>query len=115
MVLHWHGGEHTHRSSKRMRVGKNRWTIPEDTLSPDPRVGASNARSADCTLSQSCRQTDRTRNGWTEERVRSFRGHHDVAVSSSRRMGRAGRNNARGGGANDRRHDNDGAAYAPAW
>jgi DNA invertase Pin-like site-specific DNA recombinase len=80
MVLHWHGGEHTPLKFKANEVGKNRWTIPEDTLSlirelarqmPDRQIAR--------LLNRVGKPTGRG-NGWTEERVRSFRGHHDIAV-----------------------------------
>src|SRR5215475_2293000 len=80
MVLHWRGGDHTPLKLKANAVGKNRWTIPEDTLSlirelarqmPDPQIAR--------LLNRAGKPTGRG-NGWTEERVRSFRGHHDIAV-----------------------------------
>jgi len=80
MVLHWHGGEHTPLKFKANEVGKNRWTIPEDTLSlirelarqmPDRQIAR--------LLNRVGKPTGRG-NGWTEERVRSFRGHHDISV-----------------------------------
>jgi Recombinase zinc beta ribbon domain len=80
MVLHWHVGEHTPLKFKANAVGKNRWTIPEDTLSlirelarqmPDRQIAR--------LLNRVGKPTGRG-NGWTEERVRSFRSHHDIAV-----------------------------------
>jgi DNA invertase Pin-like site-specific DNA recombinase len=80
MVLHWHGGDHTPLKFRANAVGKNRWTIPEDTLSlicelarqmPDRQIAR--------LLNRTGKPTGRG-NGWTEERVRSFRGHHDIAV-----------------------------------
>jgi hypothetical protein len=80
MVLHWHGGEHTPLKLKANAVGKNLWTIPEDTLSlirelarqmPDRQIAR--------LLNRAGKPTGRG-NGWTEDRVRSFRGHHHIAV-----------------------------------
>jgi DNA invertase Pin-like site-specific DNA recombinase len=80
MVLHWRGGDHTPMKFKANEVGKNRWTIPEDTLSlirelsrqmPDQQIAR--------LLNRAGKPTGRG-NGWTEERVRSFRGYHDIAV-----------------------------------
>jgi len=80
MVLHWRGGDHTPLKLKANEVGKNRWTIPTDTLSlirelarqmPDRQIAR--------LLNRAGKPTGRG-NGWTEERVRSFRGYHDIAV-----------------------------------
>jgi DNA invertase Pin-like site-specific DNA recombinase len=80
MVLHWRGGDHTPLKLKANEVGKNRWTIPADTLSlirelarqmPDRQIAR--------LLNRAGKPTGRG-NGWTEERVRSFRGYHDIAV-----------------------------------
>jgi hypothetical protein len=65
---------------KANEVGKNLWTIPQDTLSlirelsrqmPDQQISR--------LLNRAGKPTGRG-NGWTEERVRSFRGYHDIAV-----------------------------------
>jgi hypothetical protein len=80
MALHWQGGDHTAVKLKMNGVGKNRWTIPEDTLSlirglarlmPDRQIAR--------LLNRAGKPTGRG-NGWTEGRVRSFRCHHGVAV-----------------------------------
>jgi len=80
MVLHWQGGDHTALKLKKNGVGKHRWTIPEDTLSlvrelarlmPDRQIAR--------LLNRAGKPTGRG-NGWTQARVRSFRGHHDIAV-----------------------------------
>ena len=44
----------------------------------------------------------------------SFRGHHGIAVYREKRVGRARRDNASGGGANHRCERHDGAAHDPA-
>jgi hypothetical protein len=80
MVLHWQGGDHTAMKLKMNTVGKNRWTVPEDTLTlvrqlarqmPDKHIAG--------LLNRAGKPTGRG-NGWTEERVRSFRKHHEIAV-----------------------------------
>jgi len=80
MVLHWQGGDHTPLKMKANAVGKNRWTIPEDTLSLIRQLARQmHDREIARVLNRAGKPTGRG-NGWTEERVRSFRGHHDIAV-----------------------------------
>jgi len=72
LILHWQGGDHTALQLKlRLNAaGRQHWPVPEDTTSlvrelarlmPD-------------------RQIARLLNRWTQERVRGFRNHHDIAV-----------------------------------
>src|SRR5260221_304848 len=80
MVLHWQGGDHTALTLKMNRVGKHRWTIPDDTLllirelarlMPDQQIAR--------LLNRAGKPTGR-RNGWTKARVCSFRSHHGIAI-----------------------------------
>jgi len=80
MVLHWQGGDHTALKLRMNRVGKHRWTVPEDTLSlirglarlmPDQQIAR--------LLNRAGKPTGRG-NGWTKARVCSFRSHYGIAI-----------------------------------
>src|SRR5260221_6378838 len=81
-VLHWQGGDHTQLQVKQRlnAAGRHNPRIPDDTIAlvrelarlmPDRQIA---------------RLLNRTRvetghgNAWTQERVRGFRNHHDIAV-----------------------------------
>src|SRR3954452_272556 len=82
MVLHWQGGDHTALQVK-LRLnsaGRHHWLVPEDTISlvrelarlmPDRQIAR--------LLNRSDKPTGQG-NGWTEQRVRSFRKHHEIEV-----------------------------------
>ena len=80
MVLHWQGGDHTALQVKlRLNAaGRRCWLQPEDTkelvrelarLMPDRQIAR--------LLNRSGKPTGYG-NGWTEQRVRGFRKHHDI-------------------------------------
>ena len=82
MVLHWKGGDHTALQVKlRLNAaGRHHWPPPEDTIAlvrqlarlmPDRQIARLLNRSGKLTGYG---------NGWTEQRVRGFRNHHDIAV-----------------------------------
>jgi hypothetical protein len=82
MVLHWRGGDHTALQVKlRLNAaGRRCWPQPEDTkelvrelarLMPDRKIAR--------LLNRTGKPTG-FGNGWTEQRVRSFRKHHDIPV-----------------------------------
>lgn len=82
MVLHWRGGDHTALQVKlRLNAaGRRCWPQPEDTkelvrelarLMPDRKIAR--------LLNRTGKPTGYG-NGWTEQRVRSFRKHHDIPV-----------------------------------
>jgi hypothetical protein len=82
MALHWQGGDHTALQLKlRLNAaGRRCWLQPEDTkelvrelarLMPDRQIAR--------LLNRTGKPTGYG-NGWTEQRVRSFRKHHDIAV-----------------------------------
>ena len=82
MVLHWRGGDHTALQVKlRLNAaGRHHWPPPEDTIAlvrqlarlmPDRQIAR--------LLNRSGKSTGYG-NGWTEQRVRGFRNHHDIAV-----------------------------------
>ena len=82
LVLHWRGGDHTALQVKlRLNAaGRHHWPPPEDTIAlvrelarlmPDRQIAR--------LLNRSGKPTGYG-NGWTEQRVRGFRKHHDVAV-----------------------------------
>jgi DNA invertase Pin-like site-specific DNA recombinase len=80
MVMHWQGGDHTALQVKlRLNAaGRHRWPSPEDTIAlvrelarlmPDRQIAR--------LLNRSGKPTGHG-NGWTEQRVRGFRKHHDI-------------------------------------
>jgi hypothetical protein len=82
MVLHWRGGDHTALQVKlRLNAaGRHHWPPPEDTIAlvrelarlmPDRQIAR--------LLNRSGKSTGYG-NGWTEQRVRGFRNHHEIAV-----------------------------------
>src|SRR6266705_87094 len=82
MVLHWQGGDHTALQVKlRLNAaGRHHWPPPEDTIAllrelarlmPDRQIAR--------LLNRSGKPTGYG-NGWTEQRVRGFRKHHDIEV-----------------------------------
>jgi hypothetical protein len=82
MVLHWRGGDHT-ALQVRLRLnaaGRHHWPPPENTIAlvrelarlmPDRQIAR--------LLNRSGKSTGYG-NGWTEQRVRGFRNHHNIAV-----------------------------------
>jgi len=82
MAVHWRGGDHTALQVKlRLNAaGRHHWPPPEDTIAlvrqlarlmPDRQIAR--------LLNRSGKSTGYG-NGWTEQRVRGFRNHHDIAV-----------------------------------
>jgi DNA invertase Pin-like site-specific DNA recombinase len=82
MVLHWKGGDHTalQVTLRLNAAGRHHWPPAEDTLAfvrelarlmPDRQIAR--------LLNRSGKSTGYG-NGWTEQRVRGFRNHHDIAV-----------------------------------
>jgi len=80
-VLHWQGGDHTALQVKQRlnAAGRHYWP-PDDTISlvrelarlmPDRQIAR---------LLNRCGKSTGYGNGWTQERVRGFRNHHDIAV-----------------------------------
>jgi hypothetical protein len=80
MVLHWRGGDHTLMKFKANEVGKNRWTIPEETLSLIRELSRQMSDQQIARLLNRAGKPTGRGNGWTDERVRSFRGYHDIVV-----------------------------------
>jgi excisionase family DNA binding protein len=80
LVLHWQGGDHTALRVKKNAVGRHRWTIAEETeilirelarLMPDKAIAA--------LLNRAGKPTGRN-NGWTQNRVCTFRNHRGIEV-----------------------------------
>ena len=80
LIVHWQGGDHTELCVVKNRSGKHRWTTTVEVeqlitelarLLPDGGIAA--------LLNRLGHRTGKDHT-WTEARVRSFRGHHDVAV-----------------------------------
>ena len=80
-VLHWQGGDHTALQVKqRLNAGGRHHWPPDDMISlvrelarlmPDRQIAR---------LLNRCGKSTGHGNGWTQERVRGFRNHHDIAV-----------------------------------
>jgi DNA invertase Pin-like site-specific DNA recombinase len=80
-VLHWQGGDHTALQVKqRLNAGGRHHWPPDETISlvrelarlmPDRQIAR---------LLNRCGKSTGHGNGWTQERVRGFRNHHDIAV-----------------------------------
>jgi len=80
LVLHWQGGDHTPLKVKKNAVGRHRWTADEETdvlvrelarLMPDKTIAA--------VLNRAGKPTGRN-NGWTQNRVCTFRNHRGIDV-----------------------------------
>src|SRR5262249_31782619 len=82
LILHWQGGDHTALQLKlRLNAaGRQHWPGHEGTISivsglarlmPDRQIAR---------LLNRCGKPTGYGNGWTQERVRGFRNHHDIAV-----------------------------------
>lgn len=80
LVLHWQGGDHTALKVKKNAAGRHRWTVAEETevlirelarLMPDKAIAA--------VLNRAGRPTGRN-NGWTQNRVCTFRNHRGIEV-----------------------------------
>jgi DNA invertase Pin-like site-specific DNA recombinase len=80
-VLHWQGGDHTALQVKqRLNAGGRHHWPPDDTISlvrelarlmPDRQIAR---------LLNRCGKSTGHGNGWTQERVRGFRNHHNIAA-----------------------------------
>jgi DNA invertase Pin-like site-specific DNA recombinase len=80
-VLHWQGGDHTAMQVKqRLNAGGRHHWPPDDTISlvrelarlmPDRQIAR---------LLNRCGKSTGHGNGWTQQRVISFRNHHDIAA-----------------------------------
>jgi excisionase family DNA binding protein len=80
LVLHWQGGDHTALRVKKNATGQHRWTVAEETevlirelarLMPDKTIAA--------LLNRAGKPTGRN-NGWTQNRVCTFRNHRGIEV-----------------------------------
>jgi excisionase family DNA binding protein len=80
LVLHWQGGDHTALRVRKNATGRHRWTVAEETevlirelarLMPDKTIAA--------LLNRAGKPTGRN-NGWTQNRVCTFRNHRGIEV-----------------------------------
>ena len=80
LVLHWQGADHTALKVKKNPAGKHRWTVADETedlvrelarLMPDKAIAA--------ILNRAGKPTGRN-NGWTQNRVCTFRNHRGIEV-----------------------------------
>ncbi len=80
LILHWQGGDHTALKVKKNASGRHRWTVAEETealirelarLMPDKTIAS--------LLNRAGKPTGRN-NGWTQNRVCTFRNHRGIEV-----------------------------------
>jgi len=80
LLLHWQGGDHTALKVKKNATGRHRWTVAEETealirelarLMPDKTIAS--------LLNRAGKPTGRN-NGWTQNRVCTFRNHRGIEV-----------------------------------
>ena len=81
MVLHWQGGDHTALQVKlRLNAaGRHHWPPPEDTISLVRELARLMSDRQIARLLNRFGKPTGYGNGWTEQRVRGFRKHHDIA------------------------------------
>jgi DNA invertase Pin-like site-specific DNA recombinase len=82
LVLHWQGGDHTALQLKlRLNAaGRHHSRVPEDTIALVRELARLMPDAQIARLLNRCGKTTGHGNGWTEQRVRSFRGHHEIAA-----------------------------------
>src|SRR5437660_1183553 len=80
-VLHWQGGSHTALQAKqRLNAGGRHHWPPEDTKSTGRDLARLMPDRQIARLLNRCGKPTGYGNGWTEQRVRGFRKHHDIAT-----------------------------------
>ena len=90
LVIHWQGGDHTELSVVKNRVGQHRWTTDVAVMTLITQLARQlNDGSIAALLNRLGHRTGKGHT-WTEMRVRSFRGDHQIAVY------KAGERDARG-------------------
>jgi hypothetical protein len=82
LVLHWQGGDHTALQLKlRLNAaGRHHSRAPEDTIALVRELARLMPDAQIARLLNRCGRTTGHGNGGTEQRVRSFRGHHEIAA-----------------------------------
>jgi DNA invertase Pin-like site-specific DNA recombinase len=80
-VLHWQGGDHTALQVKqRLNAGGRHHWPPDDMISLVRQLARLMPDRQIARLLNRCGKSTGYGNGWTQERVRGFRNHHDIAV-----------------------------------
>lgn len=80
LVIHWQGGDHTELNVVKNRVGQHRWTADVEVQTLVAQLARQlNDGSIAALLNRLGHRTGRDLT-WTETRVRSFRGAHDIDV-----------------------------------
>jgi DNA invertase Pin-like site-specific DNA recombinase len=80
-VLHWQGGDHTALQVKqRLNAGGRHHWPPDDMISLVRQLARLMPDRQIARLLNRCGKSTGHGNGWTQERVRGFRNHHDIAV-----------------------------------
>lgn len=80
LAIHWQGGDHTELSVVKNRTGQHRWTTDIGVQALITQLARQlNDGSIAALLNRLGHRTARNLT-WTEARVRSFRGDHDIAV-----------------------------------
>ena len=80
LVIHWQGGDHTELNAVKNRVGQHRWTVDVEVQTLVTQLARQlNDGSIAALLNRLGHRTGRELT-WTETRVRSFRGAHDIDV-----------------------------------
>lgn len=80
LVIHWQGGDHTELNVVKNRVGQHRWTVDVEVQTLVTQLARQlNDGSIAALLNRLGHRTGRELT-WTETRVRSFRGAHDIDV-----------------------------------
>ena len=81
LVLHWQGGDHTalQLKLKLNAAGRHHSRVPEDTIALVRELAKLMPDAQIARLLNRCGKPTGYGNGWTEQRVRGFRKHHEIA------------------------------------
>ena len=82
LVLHWQGGDHTALQImlRLNAAGRHHSRVPEDTIALVRELARLMPDAQIARLLNRCGKPTGYGNGWTEQRVRGFRKHHEIAV-----------------------------------
>ena len=82
LVLHWQGGDHTalQLQLRLNAAGRHHSRVPEDAIALVRELARLMPDAQIARLLNRCGKPTGYGNGWTEQRVRGFRSHHEIAV-----------------------------------
>ena len=82
LVLHWQGGDHTalQLQLRLNAAGRHHSRVPEDSIALVRELARLMPDAQIARLLNRCGKPTGYGNGWTQQRVRSFRSHHEIAV-----------------------------------